>query len=139
MARPDGPEWLRPIGEIEFANGVAAMSASGRYGPCHVAAAIVGYADLSVGDRVAQTLDRALSVAPERFRGIRQIALSHPNEAAFRYLTHRPHPDLLKSPGFPRGFRQLAPRGLSFDALVFHHQLPELGRSRKITRTRQSY
>lgn len=126
MARPDGPEWLRPIGEVEFANGVAAISSSGGYGPCRVAAAIVGYADLSVGDAVAQTLDRALSTAPDRFRGIRQIALAHPSEAAFRYLTHRPHPDLLHSPGFRPGFRQLAPRGLSFDALVFHHQLPQL-------------
>jgi predicted TIM-barrel fold metal-dependent hydrolase len=127
MARPDGPDWLRPIGEIEFANGVAAMSASGRYGPCRVAAAIVGYADLSAGDRVAQTLDRAMSVAPDRLRGIRQIALSHPNESVLRFLTHRPHPDLLKSSGFGSGLRQLARRGLSFDATVFHHQLPELG------------
>lgn len=127
MARIDGPEWLRPIGEIEFANGVAAMSASGIYGPCKIAAAIVGYADLSLGDRVAETLDRAIAVSPDRFRGIRQIALAHPNEAVLRSLTHRPHPDLLKSPGFRLGLRQLAQRGLTFDATVFHHQLPELG------------
>jgi L-fuconolactonase len=127
MARPDGPELLRPIGEIEFANGVAAISASGAYGPCQVAAAIVGYADLSVGDRVAETLDRALTVAPSRFRGVRQIAVAHPNASALRFLTHRPHPDLLKSPGFRRGLRQLAQRGLVFDAMVFYHQLAELG------------
>src|SRR3954465_1598044 len=57
MARPDGPEWKRPIGEIEFPTGGAAMSASGGYGPCRVAAAIVGYADLSVGERVGELLD----------------------------------------------------------------------------------
>ena len=28
MARVDGPEILRPLGEVEFANGAAAMSAS---------------------------------------------------------------------------------------------------------------
>ena len=30
MFKPDGPEALRPVGEIEFVNGIAAMSASGR-------------------------------------------------------------------------------------------------------------
>jgi L-fuconolactonase len=126
MARSDGPELLRPLGEIEFANGVAAMSASGGYGPCRVAAAIVGYADLSAGDRVAPMLDRALATAPERLRGFRQIALAHSDDSVLSLLTHRPHPDLLKSSGFGAGLEHLARRGLSFDATVFHHQLPEL-------------
>ena len=33
MTRADGPEALRPVGEVEFVNGIAAMSASGLYGP----------------------------------------------------------------------------------------------------------
>lgn len=32
MYRAHGPEAFRPVGEVEFANGVAAMSASGGYG-----------------------------------------------------------------------------------------------------------
>jgi len=32
MYRADGPAEMRPVGEIEFANGIAAMSASGGYG-----------------------------------------------------------------------------------------------------------
>src|SRR6202521_3370781 len=32
MYRAGGPEALRPVGEVEFANGVAAMSASGGLG-----------------------------------------------------------------------------------------------------------
>src|SRR4051812_6820672 len=32
MYRAYGPEAFRPVGEVEFANGVAAMSASGGYG-----------------------------------------------------------------------------------------------------------
>ena len=32
FARPDGPEILRPIGEVEFANGSAAMARSGKLG-----------------------------------------------------------------------------------------------------------
>src|ERR1700759_558775 len=36
MYRANGPEAFRPVGEVEFANGVAAMSASGGYGPARV-------------------------------------------------------------------------------------------------------
>src|SRR2546422_6802244 len=75
FARPGGPEVLRTLGEIEFANGVGAMGASGVYGDCRVAAAIVGYADLRFGDAVGEMLDRALALAPERFRGVRQITI----------------------------------------------------------------
>src|ERR1044071_9774324 len=32
MYRADGPVEMRPVGEIEFANGIGAMSASGTYG-----------------------------------------------------------------------------------------------------------
>jgi L-fuconolactonase len=127
MARLEGPEWLRPVGEVEFANGVAAMSASGAYGPCRVAAAIVAYADMSKGDGVADTLDRALSLAPQRLRGVHHTAMAHPDERVLRFLARRPHPDLLKAPGFGAALRQLARRGLPFHATLFHHQMPELG------------
>src|SRR3954468_22197218 len=36
MYRAGGPEPLRPVGEVEFANGAAAMSASGGYCPAGV-------------------------------------------------------------------------------------------------------
>ena len=127
MARAAGPAWLRPVGEIEFANGVAAMSASGGYGPCRVAAAIVGYADLSQGEHLAEALDRSLAAAPERLRGIRQIAMAHPDESVLRFLTHKPHPALLSSPAFHEGMKQLESRGLCFETTVFHHQLADLG------------
>src|SRR5437016_13396226 len=47
MYRAQGPASLRPVGETEFVNGIAAMSASGRYGPTRVAAGIVSFADLT--------------------------------------------------------------------------------------------
>ena len=37
MFRQDGPEHMRCVGETEFVNGIAAMSASGRYGPTRIA------------------------------------------------------------------------------------------------------
>ena len=45
--RAAGPVEMRPVGEAEFVNGVAAMSASGGYGPTRVVAAFVGFADLT--------------------------------------------------------------------------------------------
>lgn len=126
MARPSGPDTLRPVGEVEFANGVGAMGLSGVFGPCRVAAAIVGFADMTLGERVAETLDRSLAAAPDRFRGVRQIALAHPDPDALRYLTHKPPPDLLKDARFLAAMTEVARRGLSFDATVLHLQLPEL-------------
>jgi hypothetical protein len=34
MYRKDGPAEMAPVGEVQFVNGIAAMSASGGYGPC---------------------------------------------------------------------------------------------------------
>src|SRR5439155_12151292 len=36
MYKKDGPAEMAPVGEVEFVNGIAAMSASGGYGPCRV-------------------------------------------------------------------------------------------------------
>ncbi len=126
FARPDGPEVLRPLGEVEFANGIGAMAASGRYGPCRVAAGIVGYADLRLGDAVGGLLDRCLEAAPERFRGIRQVTMVHHTEAPYQFITNRPPKDVMTSPGFRPAFEHLIKRNLSFDAAVFHHQIPEI-------------
>ena len=38
----------------------------------------------------------------------------------------RPPRGIMKSPDFRCGFRQLATRGLTFDAAVFHHQLADI-------------
>ena len=126
FAKIDGPQWLRPLGEIEFANGVGAIGASGVYGDCRVCAGIVGYADLRLGDQVAELLDRALQVAPNRFRGVRQVTIDDPTEAPYRYITTRPPRGVMQNPGFRVAFGHLAKRGLSFDAAMFHHQMPEV-------------
>src|SRR5918911_896578 len=57
MYRASGPQPFRVIGETEFANGVAAMGASRRYGETLVCAGIVGHADLRLGDAVADILE----------------------------------------------------------------------------------
>jgi predicted TIM-barrel fold metal-dependent hydrolase len=124
--RTEGPEALRPIGEIEYANGVGSMGASGVYGPCRVASAIVGYANLTFGDEIGAFFDRAMAAAPDRFRGIRQPTLEHASAVTWRYVPHPPPSGLLEHPGFRPGFKQLASRGLTFDAAIFSQQLPAI-------------
>src|SRR6185503_6682550 len=76
MYRKDGPPEMAPVGEVEFVNGIAAMSASGNYGPCRVAEAIIGHADLTLGARVREVLEAQMAVGGGRFRGIR-YGVSH--------------------------------------------------------------
>ena len=79
--RSDGPEELRPVGEVEFVDGLAAESASGKYGPARVAAAIIGYADLKLGERVAPVLEAMQTASPDRFRGVRHSTGWDPSPA----------------------------------------------------------
>ena len=70
---PTGPDEMRPVGETEFVNGVAAMSASGIYGKTRHCAGIVGHADLTLGSRVEPVLAAHIRAGGDRFRGIRHI------------------------------------------------------------------
>lgn len=126
FARPDGEALMRPVGEVEFANGIAAMSASGLFGEARVCAAIVGYADMRHGDEVARLLDRYIEIAPERFRGIRQITLEHESESPWAFTPVRPPQGVLQDPAFRAAFRHLGERDLIFDAAVFDHQLDDI-------------
>src|SRR5580658_3850508 len=71
MYRKEGPREMAALGEVEFVNGISAMSASGGYGPCRVAEAIIGHADLTLGARVREVLETEIRVGGGRFRGIR--------------------------------------------------------------------
>ena len=65
MYRTGGPEEMRPVGEVEFVQGLAAASASGLYGPGRAAAAIVGHANLNLGERVAAGAGRVADGQPQ--------------------------------------------------------------------------
>jgi predicted TIM-barrel fold metal-dependent hydrolase len=125
MYRAGGPEALRPVGEVEFANGAAAMSASGGYGPAAICAGIVGHVNLMLGEAARPVLEAEIAAARGRFRGIRHSSAwdADPN-VAHMYAT-RPK-GLLLDPTFRKGFACLAPLGLSFDAWLFHPQIGEL-------------
>jgi len=125
MYRASGPEALRPVGEVEFANGVAAMSASGGYGPAAICAGIVGHVNLLLGEGARAVLEAEMIAGNGRFRGIRHSAAWDADaDVAGMYAT-RPK-GLLLDPTFRKGFACLAPLGLSFDAWLFHPQIGEL-------------
>src|SRR6202162_4818576 len=71
MYRAGGPEALRPVGEVEFANGAAAMSASGGYGTASICAGIVGHANLLLGEGARAVLEAEISAGQGRVGGIR--------------------------------------------------------------------
>src|SRR5436190_21338039 len=74
MFKADGPEPFRCIGETEFVNGIAAMSASGNYGKARIAAGIIGTVDLRIGDAAADVLDAHIAAGGGRLRGLRRGA-----------------------------------------------------------------
>jgi L-fuconolactonase len=122
MYRADGPEELRPVGEVEFVQGLAAASASGLYGPARAAAAIIGHANLNLGDRVEPVLDALQAASPNRFRGIRHSASWDPHPE----VENRGFEGQLASENFRAGARLLARRVLCLENTVYFPQLPEL-------------
>lgn len=123
--RAEGPEELRPVGETQFAAGVAAMCESGTYGEVRVCAGIVGFADLTRGEAAGAVLDAHIAAGNGRFRGIRHIATWDPDPEMLN-PAYQPEADMLDSPGFRAGIAELGRRGLSFDAWMYFHQIPKL-------------
>ena len=123
--RADGPEELRPVGETQYAAGVAAMCESGIYGDVRVCAGIVGFADLTRGAAAGAVLDAHLAAGNGRFRGIRHIA-TWDRDPEMLNPAYTPAEDMLDSPGFRAGIAELGRRGLSFDSWMYFHQIPKL-------------
>jgi L-fuconolactonase len=118
-----GPVEMRPVGEVEFANGVAAMCASGVFGKTRVCAGIVGHADLTLGSGVEPVLAALLRAGGDRLRGIRHITAW---DASFINQAYLAPPGLLADKTFREGFAVLSRLGLSFDAWLYHPQIDEL-------------
>jgi L-fuconolactonase len=125
MFRASGLEEMKPVGEVEFVNGIAAMSASGQYGKTRVCEAIIGWADLMLGSRVRAVLEAEIQVAGGRFRGVR-YGTSWDEGPAGQHVS-RPIPrHRLLDPKFREGFAELGKLGLTFDSWHFFPQLPDL-------------
>jgi L-fuconolactonase len=123
MYRADGPEEERSLGETEFVTGIAAMGASGTFGPTRVCARMVGNVDLRIGERAGDLLGRHIAASGGRFAGVR---LSTAWDASDRIHKVAPTPGVLRDAGFRAGFAALGRLGLVFDAWVYHPQLTEV-------------
>jgi L-fuconolactonase len=116
--RTSGPEHLRPVGETEFV--IEAAERSSVSGEAEIAG-IMGHADLALGDAVEEVLAAHAEAGRGRFRGVRYITAQDP------------HPPLamgdnaaMDDPNYLAGVRKVGSMGFTYDAMVYHPQLPEL-------------
>lgn len=123
MYRATGPEDEKSIGETEFVTGIAAMGASGTFGPSRVCARMIGRVNLMTGDRARGLLERHLIASGGRFACIRQSTAWDASDKIHKVV---PAPGMLADPTFRAGFAGLAALGLVFDAWVYHPQLAEV-------------
>ncbi|WP_143277007.1 amidohydrolase family protein [Bordetella genomosp. 12] len=116
---------LAPLGETEQAVGVGTTCRDTDPDGPAIAAAIVGYVDLSLGAEAGALLDRHIEVAQGRFRGVRNTSAWHADPAA-RGSVILPPPGLLYDRKFRQGIKELTRRNLVFEAWMYHTQLGEL-------------
>ena len=121
MYREEGPPELRPVGETEFLEGIASENARAGHDTA-VAAGIVAYADLTLGDDMAGVLEAHLEASPTRLRGVRYSTMWDASDS-FRSVARA---GILREAGFRQGLACLQRHGLSFDAWLYHPQIPEL-------------
>lgn len=124
MYRAHGPEEFSPVGETEFVAGIAAMSDSGAYGPTRICQGIVGFADLTLGDRVTPVLEAHIRAGGGRFRGVRHSGGYDADPIIGNSGDVKPH--LYERADFRAGLARLSALGLSLDAWVFHPQLADV-------------
>lgn len=123
--RAEGPEALKPVGEVEFAAGQGAMAASGAYGKTKVAAGIIGHADMRLGAKAGATLDAMVRASPARFRGIRHCTTFDPGKDMPQHRD-APRAGLMREESFLKGVAEIEKRGLVFEAHLWHPQIDEL-------------
>jgi L-fuconolactonase len=119
--REDGPVAMIPVGEVEFACEQAKASVQ----DMGVAAAIIGWADLTLGNEVGPVLDALDIAGGGNFRGVRTRATYDPDPAA-GYGAMGVGPGLMLRDDYRQGVEQLHARGNVLDLYAFHTQLHEV-------------
>jgi L-fuconolactonase len=123
MYRVDGPEELRPLGETEFAAGVAARSASGIYGDARLCSAIIAHGDFSHGDRFGELIDAHLAASGGRLRGFRGRVSSDPDPEINKWQTP---PGVLNQPSSLQAMTAMSDRDMSLDVWAYQFQHGDL-------------
>lgn len=118
--RTDGPVELRPVGEVEWV--AASAEEADRRGDGPPIAAIVGHADLTLGEAVRPVLEALTEAGRGRFRGVRHNTAWDASPMG----NNAGRPGLLGDDEFRAGVRTLGRLDLSFDAMTYHTQLDEL-------------
>lgn len=116
---------FKSVGEVEFVNGVAAQGASGLYGEYRPCAAIIGHADLTLGDAVKPVIDALQAAGSGRFKGIRHAAAWDEDPEVLGPPFHAPE-GLYVSNAFREGFAAFGEYGLTFDAWLLEPQLGDV-------------
>ena len=120
--RQDGPDEMKPVGEVEYVQTIADDSATGQHGTTKAAAAIIGHADLKLGEDVRRVLEAMQAVSPNRFRGVRHsVGWDESPELANRDIQ-----GALSTNGYRAGAKVLAGMGLVLENSLYFHQLSEL-------------
>lgn len=114
----EGPEHLRPVGETAFVAEIAETSVGS--GKAEIAA-IVGTADVALGDGVEEVLAAHEEAGRGRFKGIR-YSTAQDDHPPLRMRPSAPMDD----PNYLEGVRKVGAMGYSYDAMVYYPQLPEL-------------
>jgi L-fuconolactonase len=122
--RETGPEALRPVGETEKIMALIADAEARSIAP-NVCAAIVGHADLMLGSDVAAVLDAHIAVAGDRFKGVRH-SVSRDTHFPDGIVLRASPAGMLADSAYRAGLATVARHGLSYDAMLYHQQIPEL-------------
>lgn len=120
--RSEGPESMRPVGETEFVAELARQSESMSGATI---AGIVGFADLTLGEKVQEVLEAHISAGEGRFKGIRHASAWH-EDASIHNAHTNPTADLFSRSSFLAGIRILRKLNLTFDAWLYHPQISDL-------------
>ncbi len=119
------PAGFEPVGETEFVRGEAEATETDSVDGGPTIGAIVGHADMMLGEAVEEVLAAHVEAGGGRFRGIRH-ATSWDASDEIRAGHSRPFEQMMLTSKFQAGVRTLTEMGLSFDAWLFHPQLDDL-------------
>ena len=117
--RSDGPDEMKPVGEVEYIQTIADSAASG---PTKAAAGIIGHADLKLGEGVRPVLEAMQAASPNRFRGVRH-SVGYDESPEF---ANRDVKGALGTDGYRAGAKVLSSLGLVLENSLYFHQLSEL-------------